>query len=137
MLKTVFNYIKKIVISKKKVNDELDSSTTNETNKVILNKNLILKNFYEDCYKIFKEEIKNSDHLKILEIGSGAGFIKKFIPNVITSEIIQLKGVDLTIDAERLPFLNKSLDVIILLNVFHHIPNTEKFFFRMLSSIKI
>ena len=60
MLKTVFNYIKKFVISKKKVNDELDSSTTNETNKVILNKNLILKNFYEDCYQIFKGEIKNT-----------------------------------------------------------------------------
>ena len=136
MLKIVFNYIKKFVISKKKVNDELDSSTTNETNKVILNKNLILKNFYEDCYQIFKGEIKNSDQLKILEIGSGAGFIKKFIPNVITSEIIQLKGVDLTIDAERLPFLNKSLDVIILLNVIHHIPNTEKFLSECYRALK-
>ena len=76
MLKSVFNYIKKSVISKKKVNDELDSSSTNETNKVILNKNLILKNFYNDCYQIFKGEIENLDQSKILEIGSGAGFIK-------------------------------------------------------------
>ena len=127
MLKSVFNYIKKSVISKKKVNDELDSSSTNETNKVILNKNLILKNFYEDCYRIFKGEIENSDQLKILEIGSGAGFIKKFIPHTITSEIIELEGVDLTINAEHLPFLDKSLDVIILLNVIHHVPNSEKF----------
>ncbi len=127
MLKSVFNYIKKFVISKKKVYDELDSSATNETNKVILNKNLILKNFYNDCYQIFKGEIENSDQLKILEIGSGAGFIKKFIPHVITSEIIELEGVDLTINAERLPFPDKSLDVIILLNVIHHIPNSEKF----------
>jgi len=127
MLKTVLNYIKKFLISKKKENDELDSSDTNETNKVILNKNLILKNFYKDCYKIFKGEIKDSDQLKILEIGSGAGFIKEFIPNAITSEIIQLEGVDLTINAERLPFSDKNLDVIILLNVLHHIPNPEKF----------
>lgn len=127
MLKSVLNFIKKFVFSKKKNHDELDSPTINETNKEILNKNLILKNFYKDCYQIFKGEIENYDQLKILEIGSGAGFIKKFIPNVITSEIIELEGVDLTINAERLPFTDKSLDVIILLNVIHHITNSEKF----------
>ena len=46
---------------------------------------------------------------------------------MITSEIIELEGVDLTINAERLPFTDKSLDVIILLNVIHHITNSEKF----------
>ncbi len=127
MLRSALNFIKKFVFSKKKNHDELDSPATNETNKEILNKNLILKSFYKDCYQIFKREIENYDQLKILEIGSGAGFIKKFIPNVITSEIIELEGVDLTINAERLPFGDKSLDVIILLNVIHHITNSEKF----------
>ena len=127
MLKSVLNFIKKFVFSKKKNHDELDSPVTNETNKEILNKNLILKNFYKDCYQIFKREIDNSSQLKILEIGSGAGFIKEFIPNATTSEIIDLEDVDLKIDAEHLPFSNASLDVIILLNVIHHIPDSEKF----------
>ncbi len=127
MLRSVLNFIKKFVFSKKKNHDELDSPATNETNKEILNKNLILKNFYKDCYQIFKREIDNSSQLKILEIGSGAGFIKEFIPNATTSEIIDLEDVDLKIDAEHLPFSNASLDVIILLNVIHHIPDSEKF----------
>ena len=53
MLKKVFNYIKKLIISKKKIYNDIDSSYTNQTNKEILNKNLILKNFYKDCYQIF------------------------------------------------------------------------------------
>ncbi len=127
MLELLLKYIKKFLSSKKKNIDELDSPSTNETNKEILNKNLILRNFYKDCYKIFKNEIKDTNKLKILEIGSGAGFIKEFIPNTITSEIIELDGIDLTINAERLPFDETSIDVIILLNVLHHIPNSEKF----------
>lgn len=127
MLKSVFKYIKKFIISKKKTYEEIDSSFTNETNRAILNKNLILRNFYIDCYKIFKKEINKSKKLKILEVGSGAGFIKEFIPNAITSEIIDLDGIDLTINGESLPFSKKSLDVIILLNVIHHISNSEKF----------
>ena len=64
----------------------------------------------------------------IVEIGSGAGFIKKIIPNTVTSEIISLEGIDMQLDATNLNFDNNSLDAILLLNVFHHISEPEKFF---------
>ncbi|MDC3069334.1 methyltransferase domain-containing protein [Candidatus Pelagibacter sp.] len=84
---------------------------------------------------------------KVLVVGAGVAGLQAiatakrmgaivFATDVITSEIIQLEGVDLTIDAERLPFLNKSLDVIILLNVIHHIPNTEKFLSECYRALK-
>ncbi len=70
---------------------------------------------------------RNGDDLKILEIGSGAGFIKRFIPNVITSEIIKLKDIDIQLDAKNIKFNNNYFDAIILLNVFHHISDAEIF----------
>ena len=47
MLRSALNFIKKFVFLKKKNHDELDFPATNETNKEILNKNLILKNFLQ------------------------------------------------------------------------------------------
>lgn len=109
--------------------EDINSPKTNEINKKILNKNLLLKKYYIESYKIFKKELpkRNDDDLKILEIGSGAGFIKRFIPNVITSEIIKLKDIDIQLDAKNIKFNNNYFDAIILLNVFHHISDAEIF----------
>ena len=121
-------YLKKFLKKNEKIKD-LDSAESNGALKQIINENYLLKKFYKENYNLFKKELKIENKLgsTILEIGSGAGFIKDVIPNTITSEIIELEGIDLKMNATNLKFLNGSVDAIILLNVLHHITNPEQF----------
>ncbi|MCH7534331.1 MAG: methyltransferase domain-containing protein, partial [Bacteroidetes bacterium] len=63
-----------------------------------------------------------------LEIGSGGGFLKNIFPQVITSDIMEIEGVDQCFSAVDMPFGNEELDSIFMLNVLHHIPDAEAFF---------
>ena len=129
MKKQIINFFQKIFFKKIDIQEDIDSKHINKIFKKIIEENVLLHEFYSDCYKIFKNELskKNSLNLRILEIGSGAGFIKKIIPNIITSEIISLEGIDIQLDATKLNFDDNCLDAILLLNVFHHISEPEKF----------
>jgi len=129
MARLIINFFLKIFFKKINIEDEIDSKNVNNLFKNVIKDNFLLYQFYVDCYKIFKKNLsqKNNLNLKILEIGSGPGFIKKILPNTITSEIISLEGIDMQLDAKNLNFDNDSLNVILLLNVFHHISDPEKF----------
>jgi SAM-dependent methyltransferase len=63
----------------------------------------------------------------LLELGSGGGFARELIPDLITSDIVAYDGVDRIVDATRLPFAEASLSFIGMLNVFHHIPDVAAF----------
>src|SRR3990172_7357981 len=103
------------------MNTDLDSpETTIERIKIIENKPF-LKNLYLDFYRLFIKHSKGSPKGRRVEIGSGAGFLKKVIPQVITSDIIKLPNCDMVFSAEKMPFVNNSLSTIYMLNTFHHI----------------
>lgn len=63
----------------------------------------------------------------MLEIGSGAGFLRRFVPGLIASDIFAVPGNDLVCDGCRLPFADRSLRAIILIDALHHIPGVERF----------
>lgn len=85
------------------------------------------KKFLNLIYKDFYLKIKSFRLPKpIVEIGSGAGFIKKIIPGVITTDVINTYGVDIKAFAEKLPFKKKSIASIVMVNVFHHIKDPEQ-----------
>lgn len=64
---------------------------------------------------------------KIVELGSGAGFLKEMLPELLTSDFLRLPDLDLAAQAEALPFASGSLKTIFLIDVFHHIPRPRKF----------
>ena len=86
-----------------------------------------LFNLYVKWYKKIKELIKYQEDGVYIELGSGSGFIKEIMPSVQTSDILKLPNVDLNLDACKLPFPDNSIDGIILIDTFHHIPNVEAF----------
>jgi SAM-dependent methyltransferase len=101
-----------------------DPRTTLHHRDIILSKPF-LKKLYIDWYGRFKSlEMANG---KILEIGSGGGFLKKIIPGIITSDILDLGTCDMTFSAEQIPFNDGELSGIVMLNVFHHIPKPALF----------
>ena len=61
-----------------------------------------------------------------VEIGSGAGFIKKLNPTVITSDIIKGPEIDKVFSATQMPFKNSSVAAFLMFDVLHHIKNTKK-----------
>ncbi len=72
----------------------------------------------------------------VLELGSGAGFLREILPTVITSEVFETSGVKLITDACHLPFSDKSLSAIVMTDVFHHIPDVGGFFLEATRCIR-
>lgn len=62
-----------------------------------------------------------------LELGSGGGFMRAVIPDIVTSDIKAIPGVDCVIDGRRLPFDDGSVRVVYAMHVLHHIPDVEAF----------
>jgi SAM-dependent methyltransferase len=65
---------------------------------------------------------------RVLELGSGAGFLKDVIPDLITTEVAACDGVDAVLDGLQLPFAGQVLRGIVLINVLHHLSSPRQFF---------
>jgi len=63
----------------------------------------------------------------VVELGAGGGFMKDELPELITSDLLPVPGVDDVVDAQSMPFEDGSLRAITMTNVFHHIPNVGLF----------
>lgn len=108
---------------------DLDDPETTIFRRKIIEEKVFLKNLYTDFYTIFKNSVVNlPKSARLVELGSGGGFIKKIIPDVITSDVIKLPDVDLHFSATDMPFKNESIDRFFMLNVIHHIHDAEMFF---------
>lgn len=70
----------------------------------------------------------------ILELGSGANFVKLIDPSVITSDLVPGNS-DLVVDAQALPFGDEALRAILLTHVLHHIPDPSRFFNEALRTL--
>ncbi|MEK7477726.1 MAG: class I SAM-dependent methyltransferase [Candidatus Coatesbacteria bacterium] len=86
-----------------------------------------LRHFYERIYAGFAERLRACPPGVALELGSGAGFLKDVLPEVVTSDVLPYAGVDRVVDAAALPFPDGGLRAIFLLNVFHHLPDAGAF----------
>lgn len=115
------------MIKKRHIPYSLDDPRTTELHKQIILETAFLKEVYLIWYQEFQDVVKENPSGVYLELGSGGGFLKEVLPNVITSDILPLSYVDKQINAEQLPFEDNSLDGIFLLNVFHHIPHPYLF----------
>lgn len=105
----------------------LDSpETTCQLFRLIKEKSFLNK-FYQDCYLSIASSIPENVNGKILELGSGAGFIKDYLPDCVSSEVLQITDIDIVLDGQRLPFIDDSLRGIVMFDVFHHLPRVQLF----------
>jgi len=105
----------------------LDDPNTTSLRKQIIQDKPLLKSIYKEWYTTVCEQLPSVDG-PVLEIGSGAGFLKTYIPGLITSDIMPITGNKITCEAQNLPFRDKSLRAVVLINVLHHICDPLKFF---------
>ena len=110
-----------------------ETATCDDRSLTLLHRDILLqkgflRKIYEDFYKDLMSHITAPEIKTLVELGSGAGFIKRIYPWVQTSDVLDLAGLDRVFDATKMPFEDKTVDGILLINVLHHIKEVEQFF---------
>lgn len=106
---------------------EDDPKITEFRKKIILQKGFLRK-LYLDNYMIFKKVKDEIGDGKYVEIGSGGGFIKDVIPQVVTSDVLPVSSADMHFDVRDMPFEDESINAFFMMYVFHHMKNVYRFF---------
>lgn len=110
------------------INHSLDSpERTAEHRQIILGKKFLRK-LYEQWYGFFLSEIPGLPDGKLVELGSGGGFLKDIEPRVIASDVLDLPTNDLTFSALDMPFESGTVAALFMIDTLHHIPDMEQFF---------
>lgn len=104
----------------------IDDPRTTERRRGIIAQNGFLTKIYDEWYRLLSERIPSGPG-GVLELGSGAGFLRNYIPDVITSEVFTCPDIQVVLDASKLPFRSGSLKAIVMVDVLHHIPGNREF----------
>jgi SAM-dependent methyltransferase len=109
-------------------------------NRQQLNRNVNLLYWYEQLYHAQFRNLVDPHRLTILEIGSGVSPLSRFYPNVITTDVLELDYLDHVFDCHRIDqfsaIADRSLDVITLTNVLHHLKAPLDFLNRATTKLK-
>jgi len=82
------------------------------------NRKKVIRKVYGRFYAEIRQRLKYGS---VLELGSGIGIIKNFIPNCITSDLFANPGIDQVESAYKLSLDDESLTNIIMFDVRHHL----------------
>jgi SAM-dependent methyltransferase len=105
---------------------DIDSPQTTNLRKQIIRSKPFLRKIYEEWYRAIVAEVPDGPG-GVLELGTGAGFLREYLPALITSDVFPIEGVDLVIDAADLPFADAELKAIVMTNVLHHFADVRAF----------
>ena len=104
----------------------IDDPRTTERRRAVIRNNRFLWRVYDEWYRSVASCIPAGPG-GVLEIGSGAGFLSEYVPNLISSEVFPCSNVRVVLDARSLPFSTGSLKAIAMVDVLHHIPDNRAF----------
>jgi len=100
------------------------------------------KPFLFKTYKIFYRDL--IDKIKdapsdgsLVELGSGASFLKQEVPYLITSDVLPYAGVDRVFSALDMPMGTNSVSAFVMVDVLHHIKDSRIFFREVDRCLKI
>jgi len=105
-----------------------DGLPTSLLHRRIIQHKSILRRVYDDFYaRILSRLVPLPGPRRLVEIGSGAGFFKQHLPGLITSDILDLPNIDLRCSALQMPFQDNILDGVVMVDVFHHLSDVQRF----------
>jgi SAM-dependent methyltransferase len=104
----------------------LDDPLTTRQRQDIIKGNRFLWRIYDEWYRMIAGYIPEGSG-KVVEFGSGAGFLSDYIPDLIPSDVFVCPGIDIVLDARQLPVSSGSLKMIAMVNVLHHVPDARAF----------
>jgi len=106
---------------------DIDAPETTVARRMQIQAKPFLKQVYLDWYARILRSLPDPSLGSVVEIGSGGGFLDACLPSVITTEVFWVPHVAAVLDARTLPFSDNRLSAIVLLDVFHHIPDAALF----------
>jgi SAM-dependent methyltransferase len=106
---------------------DLDDPRTTALRRDILRRKPFLHRVYDEWYRRLAAAVPAGPG-QVLELGSGAGFLKDYLPEAVTSDVFECPGVDRIVDAQALDFPPASLRAIVMIDVLHHLPQVRRFF---------
>jgi SAM-dependent methyltransferase len=106
---------------------DLDSPERTIEHQKIIKEKYFLRKLYEEWYNVFTGVQTQLPVGKMIELGSGGGFLKEFMPSVLCTDILELPTNDLTFSALDMPFEDNELSAIFMIDTFHHIPDSTLF----------
>jgi SAM-dependent methyltransferase len=105
---------------------DLDDPRTTHLRRDIIRGNKFLWRIYDEWYRLIAAHIPEGPG-KVFEVGTGAGFLAEYVPDLIASEAFLCPDIDIVVDARQLPFASGSLKAIAMVDVLHHIPDIRSF----------
>lgn len=91
-------------------------------------RNPALRELYATWYRRLGSELSNAPPGRKLEIGSGPGFAREFIPDLELTDLVGAEWHDHELRAESLPFEDGSVGALVLFDVLHHLSSPRSFF---------
>ncbi len=116
-------------------NLSIDDPETTMIRSEIIREKLFLRRIYQSWYRLLTENIPPGEG-QVVEIGSGAGFLKELYSTAITSEVFHSVNIDIVFNAKSMPFKAGSLRSLLLVDVLHHIPDPAAFFSEATRCVK-
>ena len=105
---------------------DLDDPRTTELRRRVVAAKPFLRRVYAAWYRRLVGVVPGGPG-RVLELGSGAGFLAASLTGLLRSEVFATSHVDLALDGQELPFADSSLRAIVMVNVFHHLPQPGRF----------
>jgi SAM-dependent methyltransferase len=121
----------------------LQTSDLDDPNNILVIREIIRrKPFLVNTYRSFyKELIAKSAAApqggEWIELGSGASFLKKLAPQVITSDILPYGGVDRVFSGLEMPMGDRTVSAFLMIDVLHHIKDSRQFLKESLRCLKL
>ena len=112
---------------KYKIDIPIDTPKRTLVHKEIILSKPFLKNLYQEWYGTFIIELSKLPPGKVVELGSGGGFLKELIPTIISTDILPLPTNDITFSALNMPFADGSISGLFMVDTFHHLPDAQLF----------
>jgi SAM-dependent methyltransferase len=106
---------------------DIDDPSTTWLRRDIVQQKEFLRRIYEEWYGMLAAAVPATP-APAVELGSGAGFLDRYVPRLITSEIFRCPNITMVLDAQALPFADRSLRAIVMTDVMHHLPDVPRFF---------
>ena len=90
--------------------------------------NAALREQYAEWYGRLRALLPSPALGPFVELGSGPGFARSFIPGLLLTDVVRAPWHDSELGAEALPFPDGSVGAIVLFDVLHHLASPASFF---------
>jgi SAM-dependent methyltransferase len=134
-VKSVLNLLKLPEASQ--LNDLDNPDNIHILRRIIKRKPFLFKT-YQSFYQEILSKIQDAPpHGHLVELGSGASFLKTLAPDIVTSDVLPYSGVDKVFSALDMPFEDASVSAFVMVDVFHHVKDSRLFLKEMHRCLKV